>query len=72
LKNARTCSGTWNDAIIRNSSLPCCAALMTRAETDVGYRALLKDRTREAAEQFDPRREREAWRDLVAELEARE
>jgi putative glycosyltransferase (TIGR04348 family) len=47
-------------------------ALMTRAETDAEYRALLRSRTREAAAQFDPLRERAAWRDLVAELEARE
>jgi putative glycosyltransferase (TIGR04348 family) len=45
------------------------AVLMARAESDSGYRALLGARTRDAAPQFDPRRERAAWRDLVAELE---
>jgi glycosyltransferase involved in cell wall biosynthesis len=44
------------------------AALMTKAETNSEFRALLRERTASLAPQFDPRREREAWRALLAEL----
>ena len=46
------------------------AALMTRAETDAGFMGALVGRTAPLAAQFDPRREREAWQELIAELEA--
>jgi glycosyltransferase involved in cell wall biosynthesis len=42
------------------------AALMQRAESDPAF---LDEQTRALAAQFEPRREREAWRTLVAELE---
>jgi len=45
------------------------ADLMARAETDRVFLDSLRDRTQRLAAQFDPRREREAWRELVAELQ---
>ena len=46
------------------------ATLMTRAETDGAFLDALVERAGRLAPQFDPRREQEAWRELMAELEA--
>ena len=46
------------------------ASLMSRAETDSAFLDALVERTGRLAPQFDPRHEREAWRELIAELEA--
>ena len=43
-------------------------ALLRRAETDGAFLARLRERARARAHQFDPRREVEAWRGLMAEL----
>jgi putative glycosyltransferase (TIGR04348 family) len=46
--------------------------LMERAETDESFLLQLRERAAERADQFEPRREREAWRELIAELEGLE
>jgi len=46
------------------------ADLMRRAETDAAFLADLHERATRLRAQFDPRREREAWADLLAELQA--
>ncbi|MHC4953536.1 MAG: selenoneine biosynthesis selenosugar synthase SenB [Planctomycetota bacterium] len=45
------------------------ADLMARAETDHAFLTTLREQTRLAAPQFEPRRESEAWRALIEELE---
>jgi putative glycosyltransferase (TIGR04348 family) len=45
------------------------AELMERAETDEKFLLQLQERAAELAGQFNPLREREAWRELAAELE---
>ena len=46
------------------------AGLMSRAETDSAFLDALVEHSGRLAPQFDPRHEREAWRELIAELEA--
>ena len=43
---------------------------MSRAETDSAFLDALVEHSGRLAPQFNPRHEREAWRELVAELEA--
>lgn len=45
------------------------ADLMSRAETDSAFLAQLSERITLAADQFDPRLEREAWRRLIGSLD---
>ncbi|MCP3960435.1 MAG: TIGR04348 family glycosyltransferase [bacterium] len=44
------------------------AALMSRCETDSGFLRELERRSRELAPLYDPAREEEVWKDLLAEL----